>query len=238
MTHEFYQDEKKLRVFISGQKYFGGLILREMLMNPLVNVVGVCCPLGDAHIGRVAALNGIQIVAAGSLNYDTMPENVCLGITAHSFDYIGKRTRYKARLGWIGYHPSLLPRHRGRSSIEWAIKMRDFVTGGTTFWLNSGIDRGDIIAQEVVWIDPKLFSMDVKKAAKQLWEGELQDVGVRLISKTVSDIIAGCVKSTPQDGRFSTFEPSLKINDIYRPDALMIAAHSTNTNTELAPNGT
>ena len=41
MTHEFFQDEKKLNVFISGQKFFGGLILREMLKNPLVNVAGV-----------------------------------------------------------------------------------------------------------------------------------------------------------------------------------------------------
>ena len=222
MTHEFFQDEKKLRVFISGQKYFGGLILREMLKNPLVNVVGVCCPLDDTHIGKAAILNGIPIVAAGSLNVDTMPENVDLGITAHSFDYIGKKTRYKAKLGWIGYHPSLLPRHRGRSSIEWAIKMHDFVTGGTTFWLNSGIDRGDIIAQEVVWIDPKLFSVDVKKAARQLWEGELQDVGVRLVNQTVADIISGRDKRTPQQNKFSTFEPSLKVKDIYRPDALMI----------------
>ena len=220
--HEFFESEKKLNVFISGQKYFGSLVLREMIKNPRVNVVGVCTPIGDKHVGRAAATHRIPIIPAGSLNGDTMPQGVDIGITAHSFDYIGRATRYKPRLGWIGYHPSLLPRHRGRSSIEWAIKMRDFLTGGTTFWLNGGIDRGDIIKQEVVWIDPKLYDMDVKKAARLLWEHELQDVGVRLINKTVGDIINGTVKRRPQDNRFSTFEPSLDAKDIFRPDALML----------------
>ena len=222
MTHEFFEGEKTLKVFISWQKYFGGLILREMINNPMVEVVGVCCQIGDAYIGRAASMRGIPMIPSGSLNADTMPDGVDVGITAHSFDYIGKRTRYRARIGWIGYHPSLLPRHRGRSSIEWAIRMRDFVTGGTTFWLNSGIDRGDIISQEVVWIDPKLFGMDCKAAARLLWERDLQDVGVRLINSAVSDVIAGRVKRTPQDPRFSTWEPDTKVKDIYRPDLLML----------------
>ena len=220
--HEFLGTEKKLNVFISGQKYFGSLILHEMIKNPRVNVIGVCTPFGDKHVGKLAHTHGIQIVPAGSLNVEAMPQNVDLGITAHSFDYIGGATRYKPAIGWIGYHPSLLPRHRGRSSIEWAIKMRDFLTGGTTFWLNSGIDRGDIIEQEIVWIDPKMYNMDIKKAAKLLWEHELQDIGVRLINKSVNDIISGEVKRRPQDNRFSTFEPSLDVKDIFRPDALML----------------
>jgi methionyl-tRNA formyltransferase len=222
MMHEFLDTEKKLNVFISGQKYFGSLILHEMIKNPRVNVVGVCTPIGDKHVGKMASTHEIPIIPAGLLNGDTMPSGVDIGITAHSFDYIGKLTRYKPTIGWIGYHPSLLPRHRGRSSIEWAIKMRDFLTGGTTFWLNSGIDRGDIIEQEIVWIDPKLFSMDLKKASRILWEHELQDIGVRLINKTVNDIINGTNKRRPQDNRFSTFEPSLDINDIFRPDLLML----------------
>ncbi len=84
------------------------------------------------------------------LNGDTFPDGVDLGISAHSFDYVGKRTRYKPKYGWIGYHPSLLPRHRGRSSIEWAIRMRDCITGGTVFWLNSGIDRGGYCVPKLV----------------------------------------------------------------------------------------
>lgn len=222
MTHEFFDDQKKFNVFISGQKYFGYLVLLEMIRNPLINVVGVCTPFGDKHVGSLANTNKIPIIFAGSLNAETMPGNVDLGITAHSFDYIGKVTRYRPKYGWVGYHPSLLPRHRGRSSIEWAIKMRDFITGGTTFYLDAGIDRGDIIDQEFIWIDPELFNMETKKAARILWQHYLQDIGVKLINKAVRDIMNGQIKRTPQNHKVSTFEPNLDVKDIYRPDALMI----------------
>ena len=212
-----------MNVYISGQKYFAEAVLR-LCISKGVNVVGVCCPLNDGYIGNLARLHGIPITPAGMLNGDTFPDNVDLGISAHSFDYVGKRTRYKAKIGWIGYHPSLLPRHRGRASIEWAIRMRDPVTGGTVFWLNSGIDRGDIAYQDWCFIDPKLFSIDPKKAASSLWRDSLIDIGIRLISVAIDDVSRGVIIKRPQDQRFSTWEPSTDVSDIYRPDALMLPA--------------
>ena len=213
---------KKIRVFISGQKYFGEKVLRLCIALDFVEVVGVCCPLDDKYIGKTARLFNIPLTASGTLNGDTMPENVDLGITAHSFDYIGKRTRYKPTIGWIGYHPSLLPRHRGRSSIEWAVRMRDAITGGTVFWLNGGIDRGDIANQEICFIDPKLYGIDPKKAAKILWEHELQDMGLRLIEATLRDVNAGKIVKVAQKKEYSTFEPNTDIKDVFKPDLLML----------------
>lgn len=221
---------KKLKVFISGQKYFGGEILRLCLKLEGIEVVGVCTPPGDKYIGRAASTLGIPIIPAGSLNADTMPEGVDLGITAHSFDYIGRATRYKTRLGWIGYHPSLLPRHRGRSSIEWAVRMRDDITGGTVFWLNGGIDRGDIAYQDWLFIEPKLFAIPPKEAAKRLWEFSLMPIGLRLMAEALADISKGIIKKTPQDARFSTFEPSTDSKDIYKPDLLMIEQYGSPSN--------
>ena len=189
---------------------------------PFVEVVGVCAPLDDKYITKTARLFEIPVIPAGTLNGDTMPDNVDLGITAHSFDYIGKRTRYKAKIGWIGYHPSLLPRHRGRSSIEWAVRMHDPLTGGTVFWLNNGIDRGDIATQDICFIDPKLYGIEPKKAARILWEHELQAMGLRLIAETLTDISRGVIKKTPQKKEFSTFEPNTDTKDVFKPDLLMI----------------
>lgn len=213
---------RKLRVFISGQKYFGEHVLRLCINLEHIEVIGVCAPLEDKYITKTARLFGIQVIPAGTLNGDTMPDNVDLGITAHSFDYIGARTRFKAKIGWIGYHPSLLPRHRGRSSIEWAVRMRDPITGGTVFWLNSGIDRGDVASQDICFIDPKLYGIDPKKAAKILWEHELQDMGLDLIKQTLIDIGNGLIKKTPQKKQFSTFEPNTDTKDVFKPDLLMI----------------
>lgn len=212
----------KLKVFISGQKYFGQLVLRECLNNPSIEVVGVCTPFTDKHVGTLARLYDIPIVWSGSLNWETMPDNVDLGITAHSFDYIGKQTRYKTKYGWIGYHPSLLPRHRGKSSIEWAIRMRDPLTGGSVFWLDAGIDRGDIAYQDFVFIDPKLFQFPPRKAARILWEHELCDMGLRLFKQALNDISKGIIKRKPQNPAFGTFEPSTEVSDVYKPDALML----------------
>lgn len=203
-----------LNVFISGQKYFGEQVLRACI-EAGYNIIGVCCPINDKYIGKLAAVFNIPVIPSGSLNYDTMPEGVDVGITAHSFDYIGKRTRYKPKYGWIGYHPSLLPRHRGRSSIEWALRMNDPVTGGTVFWLNSGIDRGDIERQEWIWLDKT-------KTAAEVWRDELLPLGVKLLQAALFDISKGKINRTPQDKRFSTFEPSLEVKDIFKPDLLML----------------
>lgn len=212
-----------MRVFISGQKYFGAQVLRACLAEGL-DVVGVCAPLGDKYLRPLAELNGIPVLNAGALNKDTCPRNIDLGITAHSFDYIGHATRMIPRLGWIGYHPSLLPRHRGRSSIEWALKMRDFATGGTIFWLNSGIDRGDIERQEMIWIDPAHYSGDIKRNAAEIWREALLPLGVKLMAGAIRDIKNGVFNRVKQDNRFSTFEPSMDVKDIYRPDLLLIGA--------------
>lgn len=215
----------RLRVFISGQKYFGDLVLRMCIELPFVEVVGVAAPLGDKYVAKTAATHNIPIIAAGTLKESNFPDNVDLGITAHSFDYIGTRTRYKAKIGWIGYHPSLLPRHRGRSSIEWAVRMRDAITGGTVFWLNAGIDRGDIAYQDFCFIDPKLFGIEPRKAARILWEHKLQEIGLRLLKQAVTDISNGIILKRPQAKQYSTFEPSTDVNDIYKPDLLMLPPH-------------
>lgn len=218
---------KKIRVFISGQKYFGELVLNLCNNLEYVEVVGVCAPLDDKYITKTARIFEIPVIAAGTLKADTMPDNVDVGITAHSFDYVGTRTRYKAKIGWIGYHPSLLPRHRGRSSIEWAVRMRDAITGGSVFWLNNGIDRGDIAYQELCFIDPKLYAMEPRKAAKLLWEHELQDMGLKLIEKALFDISRGTIIKIPQKKEFSTFEPNADVKDVFKPDLLMLECNAS-----------
>lgn len=209
-----------MKVFISGQKYFGESVY--ILCKKLgFNVVGVCAPIGDKYLYKAAIRDGVKVIPAGSLNSENMP--ICdLGLTAHSFDYIGKKTRYKPTHGWLGYHPSLLPRHRGRSAIEWAIRMGDPITGGTVFWLNGGIDRGDIANQDWVFI-PKEMQLNPKDSAGKLWRESLCQMGVDLYEKTLIDIKNGIIKKQKQDKRFSTFEPSLDIiKDVFKPDLLMI----------------
>lgn len=209
-----------MKVYISGQKKFGEEVLR-LCLRLKIEVVGVCCPPSDKYIGRLAKINNIPITPAGTLRAGQMP--TCdLGITAHSFDFVGRGERYKPRLGWIGYHPSLLPRHRGKSSIEWAIRFGDYITGGTIFWLNSGVDRGDIAYQDWCWIPPKLRLLPPKKAARILWSEQLLPIGLGLFERALKDIQNGIIVKIKQDESVSTFEPEINGATIFRPDLLML----------------
>jgi methionyl-tRNA formyltransferase len=58
------------------------------------------------------------------------------------------------RLGCVGFHASLLPRHRGRAPVNWAILRGETTTGNTMMYLAPGADEGDIIDQRAVTIEP------------------------------------------------------------------------------------
>ncbi len=200
---------KKLKVFISGQKFFGGQVFELCNRLNFIEITGVCSPSNDKYVTKMARDMGVSHIPSGKLSNVTMPHGADLGITAHSFDYIGNKLLRNTKHGWLGYHPSLLPRHRGRSSIEWAIKMRDNITGGTLFWLDSGIDTGDIAYQDFCFISPELYAMDSKNAAKKLWEQSLQNIGLRLFEKALTDIYNGIVIRNSQFENVATYEPGI-----------------------------
>lgn len=95
------------------------------------------------------------------------------------------------RLGTFNLHASLLPRYRGAAPINWAVINGDTETGVTTFFLKHEIDTGDIIAQERVEILPTDNVGDV--------HDRLMMLGADLTIKTIDDIIAGTLTTTPQD---------------------------------------
>lgn len=219
---------KQIRVFISGQKFFGAEVFR-LCQRVGFEITGVCVPHGDKYLLPLARRFEVPvIIEAGSLTAAGMPANVHLGIAAHSFDYVGRKTRLKAEIGWIGYHPSLLPRHRGRSAIEWALRMKDPVTGGSVYWLDAGIDRGPIFKQDWCFIDPALYHGDLKKNAAEIWRSELMPMGVALFESAFNDLKSGKAVKIKQDPRFSTFEPSTDVKDIYRPDLELLPAPASN----------
>lgn len=59
-----------------------------------------------------------------------------------------------ARIGMIGAHASLLPRHRGRAPVNWVMIRGETETGNSLIWLDPEVDRGDIIDQTRIPITP------------------------------------------------------------------------------------
>jgi methionyl-tRNA formyltransferase len=99
-----------------------------------------------------------------------------------------------AREGVFGMHPTLLPRHRGRASIPWALLSGLARTGVTLFEIvDETADSGAIVGQAVVDI-----SRD--ETATTLFE-RLADAHLDLIREYVPQILAGTAPRVPQDPR-------------------------------------
>ncbi len=205
-----------IRVLLCGQKYFGQEVLRLLIGTDGVAVAGVCCPAAtpdgrEDRTHRLARLHGLPWHPAGSLRAGDVPLGTDLIVAAHSHDFIGRKTRKAARLGAIGYHPSLLPLRRGRDAVRWSIKAGDRVTGGTVFWLNDTVDGGPIAAQDWCFVRPG-------DTAEALWRRDLQPMGLRLISRVIGEIKAGTLTMVPQDHRLATWEPAMNPPPLFRPE--------------------
>ncbi len=102
--------------------------------------------------------------------------------------------------GAICYHPSLLPRHRGASAINWAIIMGDVRTGLTIFWPDEGIDTGPILLQKEISINPD-------DTTGSLYFNHLFPMGIEAILESVDLIKKGKAPRIPQDESKATYEP-------------------------------
>lgn len=205
-----------MKVFLCGTRYFGQRVF-ESITAAGHDVIGVCAPIGDRLHKAAVRADTQHVLPSGTLNADTMPDGADLIVAAHSHDFIGAGTLRKTVLGGIGYHPSLLPLHRGRDAIRWAIRMGDRVTGGSVYWLSKNVDGGPIAAQDWCFIPPGADP-------GELWREVLQPMGLRLILRTLDDLSRGVVVAVPQDERLATWEPSLDQPPIFRPDLPRIGA--------------
>ena len=135
------------------------------------------------------------------LEAEWVSDRLDLILCAHAHIFVTPEARQKARFGALGYHPSLLPRHRGRDAIVWTLHMRDLVAGGTAYWLDDGADTGDIAAQDWCWVKPG-------ETPEGLWRGELAPMGLRLLRDVLARLDAGEAPRMPQDPTMATWEPA------------------------------
>jgi methionyl-tRNA formyltransferase len=187
-----------MRIFLIGQKWLGAEVL-ELLRRRGHEVVGCCAPEGD----RLAKAAGDLVVAPGQLAPEALPDGLDLIVCAHAHIFVKAALRERARLGALGYHPSLLPRHRGRDAVVWTIKMGDPIAGGSIYWLDDGADTGPIAAQEHCFVHPG-------DTADTLWRRALGPLGLQLFEKVLGDLEQGRVVRLAQDEAAATWEPSYR----------------------------
>lgn len=105
-----------------------------------------------------------------------------------------------ARLGGVGVHPSLLPRHRGPDPTYWAIASGDEVSGVTAHRLERDYDTGAVLAQERLAIDPEWNAWQLARA--------LDRPSLRVLRRVVARYACGeAVAEQTQDEALATAAP-------------------------------
>jgi methionyl-tRNA formyltransferase len=193
-----------MRITLVGSRHFGVTTL-DMLRQHGVDIVRVVVADADDRLAAAARAAGIEVTVQAN------PKLVGLGnCRGHRPD------RYRAQpcahqpggprrgpLGGIGYHPSLLPRHRGIAAVEWTIREGDPIAGGTVYHLADRMDAGAIAAQEWCFVKKG-------ETARELWERALAPLGQKLLGEVVDYAkIHKALPGKPQDEQFATKAPSL-----------------------------
>ena len=192
-----------MKIFICGQKSFGKEVLKA-LYNEGHEIVGIAPPPQGQYKDKMvgfAMVKKIPIVSdCDRLTSKDIPDETELVISAHSHWIISRKIIDKCKYGGIGFHPSLLPRHRGQDAVRWTIHMGDAITGGTIYRLEDKCDGGGIILQKMLFVDK---DWDYH----ELWN-QLFPIGVEMVVEAVDLIEKGIVNEIQQDERFATWEPS------------------------------
>jgi methionyl-tRNA formyltransferase len=195
-----------MRIVIVGQGPFGEKVL-EALLKKGEDVVGTFSPPDKRGEGMkvLAEKSSIPFFRPGLMKEPQVynayvrlqPE---LAILAFVTDIIpGKLLTVPSR-GTICYHPSILPRHRGASAINWAIIQGDTRTGLTIFWADKGIDTGPILLQKEVEIGPD-------ETTGSVYFNKLFPMGVEAMVEALELIKEGKAPKIPQDESKATYEP-------------------------------
>lgn len=186
-----------MRVVIFGQKWLAVEVLKVLLAMPRVTVTAVCPDANSGRLTGAAEAAGVPILS--------MQDLPCcdLGVAAHCQRYIPAEVRARCGLGVLAYHPSLLPRHRGRDAVHWTVTMRDPVAGGTVYWMDDGADTGPLEKQDWCHVLPG-------DTPGEIWRRELAPMGVRLLTECVDRLASGARPSAArQDERAATWEPAM-----------------------------
>jgi methionyl-tRNA formyltransferase len=194
-----------MRITLVGSRHFGVTTLNTLRQHG-VDVIRVVVADADDRLAAAAGAAGIEVVVQADpkrVAADEIAAGSDLIVTAHSHARISRGALATARLGGIGYHPSLLPRHRGIAAVEWTIREGDPIAGGTVYHLADRMDAGAIAAQEWCFVKKG-------ETARELWERALAPLGQKLLGEVIDYAKThDSLPANPQDEQFATKAPSL-----------------------------
>jgi len=208
-----------MRIVVHGQQAFGKGVL-EALLERGENVVAVYCGPEPAQGGgwmdplkEAALARGLPVYQPRSFRkgpevreeFAALEADLC--VMAYVTLIVPEEILNLPTHGTIQYHPSLLPRHRGPSSINWPIIQGETRTGLTIFWPDNGLDTGPILLQKEVEIRDT-------DTLGTLYFDRLYPMGVAALLEGVDLVRAGTAPKIVQDEAQATYEGWCKSENV------------------------
>jgi len=208
-----------MRLVFAGSPSFAVPSLKRLLAggHEIVGVVtqparpaGRGRVLTDPPVKAVAAEAGLEVHQPEKFNAPEFLEVLAaakpdLIITAAYGRIFRRRALDLPRLGCVNLHASLLPAYRGVAPINWAIINGESETGVTTFFMDEGVDTGDIVMARRTAIGPD-------ETAGEL-TGRLADLGAEVLAETCDAIARGSAARAKQDPAQGSYAPKLAKED-------------------------
>ena len=196
-----------MRIVCIGQAAFGEKILQKLTERG-EEVVAVYTPQDIAGkrnpLKELAIQIGIPVFQPRSMRVPEIYEEYTrlkpdLNVMAFVTTMLPDSILNYPKMGTIQYHPSLLPKHRGGSAINWALINGETKTGITIFWPDRGVDTGPILLQKEVEISPD-------DTVGSLYFEKLFPLGIEALVEGIELIKKGIAPRIPQDESQATYE--------------------------------
>ncbi|MGH7886244.1 MAG: methionyl-tRNA formyltransferase [Candidatus Binatia bacterium] len=198
-----------MRIILLGQAAFAEKTLEKLIAKG-EKVVAVYCPIDPPNgkfdpVKQKAIELGIPVRQHKSFKAPEVCDefvalNADLAILAFVTAIVPPQVFSVPRLGSICFHPSLLPKYRGASALNWAIIKGEIVTGLSLFWVDKGIDTGPILLQKEVKVDPD-------DSTGSLYFNKIFPLGIEAIGAAVDLINAGNPPRIVQDESKANYDP-------------------------------
>ena len=198
-----------MKIIVNGQQAFGKACLKAILERGLDQVVAVYCApdkedMSIDPIKEFALENGLKLVQPPNYkDAEALDEmralHADLCVMAYMTIFVPEEARDIPNHGSICFHPSLLPKHRGPSSINWPIIGGATKTGLTIFCPDDGFDEGDVLLQKEVDIGPD-------DTLGSVYFNKIFPLGLEAVVEAIDLVRAGDPPRIKQDDSQATYE--------------------------------
>ncbi len=214
-----------MRIVLFGQAAFGKDVF-DALQAAGEDIVGISTPKpgerGDPLHDAATEADIPVLITRALRKEETFEQYQALDpellVFAFVTDIVRKNVLNVPKHGTIQYHPSLLPKNRGISSMAWPVISGDTKTGVSIFWVDEGIDTGPILIQRAVDILPE-------DTVGSMYFDRLYPMGVEMLVEAVKLVREGNAPRIEQDHSQASYEPPIRaehgIIDFTRPGPIV-----------------